>query len=159
MFVMMLICVQPITGRTHQIRVHLQWLGHPIANDPNYGAMLTAPTPDDAARTAPATAASDAPIDGGEEGGTDADVMFIPHHSAAVSSDAASTEPVHGIAEYTGGHDAAMVASLKLNCKYCRGLGDKGLFSDVQLRHEGIYLHALAYEVIVPYASTHDAAV
>ncbi|WFD32622.1 hypothetical protein MSPP1_003670 [Malassezia sp. CBS 17886] len=30
-----LIC-RPITGRTHQIRVHAQWLGHPISNDPIY---------------------------------------------------------------------------------------------------------------------------
>ena len=27
---------RPITGRTHQIRVHAQWLGHPICNDPLY---------------------------------------------------------------------------------------------------------------------------
>ncbi|AET39027.1 uncharacterized protein Ecym_3555 [Eremothecium cymbalariae DBVPG len=27
---------QPYTGRTHQIRVHLQYLGYPIANDPIY---------------------------------------------------------------------------------------------------------------------------
>lgn len=27
---------KPYTGRTHQIRVHLQFLGHPIANDPLY---------------------------------------------------------------------------------------------------------------------------
>ncbi|GMM37579.1 bifunctional DRAP deaminase/tRNA pseudouridine synthase [Saccharomycopsis crataegensis] len=27
---------QPLTGRSHQIRVHLQYLGHPIANDPLY---------------------------------------------------------------------------------------------------------------------------
>jgi RluA family pseudouridine synthase len=32
-----LILCRPITGRTHQIRVHLQALGHPIANDPCYG--------------------------------------------------------------------------------------------------------------------------
>lgn len=26
--------------RTHQIRLHLQYLGHPIANDPNYGGDM-----------------------------------------------------------------------------------------------------------------------
>jgi hypothetical protein len=32
-----LVLATPRTGRTHQIRVHLQFLGHPIANDPCYG--------------------------------------------------------------------------------------------------------------------------
>ena len=27
---------RPLTGRTHQLRVHLQFLGHPITNDPIY---------------------------------------------------------------------------------------------------------------------------
>jgi RluA family pseudouridine synthase len=31
---------RPLTGKTHQIRIHLQHLGYPIANDPLYGGKL-----------------------------------------------------------------------------------------------------------------------
>eukprot|EP01029_Cantina_marsupialis_P004948 TRINITY_DN15260_c0_g1_i1.p1 TRINITY_DN15260_c0_g1~~TRINITY_DN15260_c0_g1_i1.p1 ORF type:complete len:586 (-),score=158.62 TRINITY_DN15260_c0_g1_i1:274-2031(-) len=36
---MSVILCQPITGRTHQIRVHLNFLGYPIANDVCYGGL------------------------------------------------------------------------------------------------------------------------
>ena len=37
---------QPVTGRTHQLRVHLQHMGHPIDDDVKYGGKQdTAPAP------------------------------------------------------------------------------------------------------------------
>jgi tRNA pseudouridine32 synthase/23S rRNA pseudouridine746 synthase/23S rRNA pseudouridine1911/1915/1917 synthase len=32
-----LLLLQPLTGRTHQLRVHLAWIGHPILGDTLYG--------------------------------------------------------------------------------------------------------------------------
>jgi RluA family pseudouridine synthase len=32
-----LVLLSPRTGRTHQLRVHLSWIGHPILGDPLYG--------------------------------------------------------------------------------------------------------------------------
>jgi tRNA pseudouridine32 synthase / 23S rRNA pseudouridine746 synthase len=37
-----LLLLQPVTGRTHQLRVHLAWIGHPIAGDHLYGKPASA---------------------------------------------------------------------------------------------------------------------
>ena len=36
-----LVELKPVTGRTHQLRVHLKYLGHPILGDPVYGDVKT----------------------------------------------------------------------------------------------------------------------
>jgi 23S rRNA pseudouridine1911/1915/1917 synthase len=46
------------TGRTHQIRVHLTHLGHPLIGDPQYGRSRTAPRGKNDAETAAFTAAA-----------------------------------------------------------------------------------------------------
>ena len=38
-----LVSLRPITGRQHQLRVHLAWLGHPIIGDKLYGPEGSAP--------------------------------------------------------------------------------------------------------------------
>ena len=40
-----LVALRPITGRTHQLRVHLRWLGHPILGDPLYAGRARGTAP------------------------------------------------------------------------------------------------------------------
>jgi 23S rRNA pseudouridine1911/1915/1917 synthase len=49
------------TGRTHQIRVHLTHLGHPLIGDPAYGRTRTAPRAKTPAEEVAFTAAADFP--------------------------------------------------------------------------------------------------
>jgi 23S rRNA pseudouridine1911/1915/1917 synthase len=49
------------TGRTHQIRVHLTHLGHPLIGDPSYGRARTPPRPKTDAEAAAFTAAAEFP--------------------------------------------------------------------------------------------------
>ena len=70
----LLLC-EPVTGRTHQIRLHARHLGHPVANDVVYGAPSAETPPDGAAPAAdapPAAAAPTAEVTRGSaaEGGT-----------------------------------------------------------------------------------------
>jgi 23S rRNA pseudouridine1911/1915/1917 synthase len=47
-----LVAVRILTGRTHQIRVHLASLGHPVAGDATYGGTRTPPARRAASRAA-----------------------------------------------------------------------------------------------------------
>jgi hypothetical protein len=88
----------PQQGRTHQLRLHLQFLGHPIANDPCYGGALFAADP---VRAAAATAARawllergcECKVDTGADG-DDADVAadVASSSASAAAGDAASAD-------------------------------------------------------------------
>jgi tRNA pseudouridine32 synthase len=88
----------PQQGRTHQLRLHLQYLGHPIANDPCYGGALFAADPVRAAAAAAARTwllerGCECKVDTGADGddaGVAADVASSSASAAAV--DAASAD-------------------------------------------------------------------
>lgn len=114
---------RPLTGRTHQLRVHLQFLGHPITNDPIY---------------------SNQRVFGPELGkaaSTDVDDEDVMTRLAKMGKEE--------VAEAVAYHDD-MVTDYKRKkaekmtgevCEIC----DTPLYSDPGLHELGIYLHARKY--------------
>ena len=113
----------PVTGRTHQLRVHLQFLGHPIANDPIYCNQRV---------FGPGLAAGDALPD------NDADI--ISRLSKMGKSETAEANAYHEeiLEEYNKKKAEKLTGQL---CEIC----DTPLYSDPGVHELGIYLHAKRY--------------
>ena len=113
----------PVTGRTHQLRVHLQFLGHPISNDPIYCNQRV---------FGPSLAAGDALSDHDED--------IISNLSRMGKSEAAEAIAYHDeiIEEYNKKKAEKMTGQL---CDIC----DTPLYSDPGVHELGIYLHSKRY--------------
>lgn len=113
----------PVTGRTHQLRVHLQFLGHPISNDPIYCNQRV---------FGPSLAAGDALSDHDED--------IISRLSKMGKSEVAEAMAYHDemMEEYNRKKSEKMTGQL---CEIC----DTPLYSDPGLHELGIYLHAKRY--------------
>jgi len=113
----------PVTGRTHQLRVHLQFLGHPIANDPIYCNQRV---------FGPDLAAGDALSDNDED--------IISRLSRMGKSE---------VAEAMAYHDEMMEEYNKKKAEkmtgHCCEVCDTPLYSDPGIHELGIYLHAKRY--------------
>ena len=113
----------PLTGRTHQLRVHLQYLGHPISNDPIYCNQRV---------FGPNLAAGDV--------GSDDDEDIISRLSKMGKSEVAEAMAYHDemMEEYNKTKAEKMTGQL---CDVC----DTPLYSDPGIHELGIYLHAKRY--------------
>lgn len=114
---------RPVTGRTHQLRVHLQFLGHPISNDPIYCNQRV---------FGPSLAAGDALSDNDED--------IISRLSRMGKSEVAEAMAYHDemMEEYNKKKAEKMTGHL---CDIC----DTPLYSDPGAHELGIYLHARRY--------------
>ena len=114
---------RPVTGRTHQLRVHLQFLGHPISNDPIYCNQRV---------FGPSLAAGDAVSDNDDD--------IISRLSKMGKSEVAEAMAYHDemMEEYNKKKAEKMTGYL---CDIC----DTPLYSDPGAHELGIYLHARRY--------------
>ena len=113
----------PITGRTHQLRVHLQFLGHPITNDPIYCNQRVF------GHDLGVNRATDS------DDGTILDALSKMGKSEAADAVAYHDEMVD---EYN------KRKAEKQNGEMC-GVCGTALYSDPGVHELGIYLHALRY--------------
>jgi len=152
-----LLC-QPMTGRTHQIRLHLQYLGHPIANDPNYGGEMFYGDAEVQETFTQARSKLDALNDANLElveklscssqGTTSVETM------PATSTDTPATQAeLNALAHLKRHDDEPLHEFIKRTCVWCargRGEGDgnERIVLEFLCRSNGIYLHALAYHMV-----------
>lgn len=114
---------RPLTGRTHQLRVHLQFLGHPISNDPIYSNQRV---------FGPGL---------GKSSSTDVDDEDIMTRLSRMGKEeVAEAVAYHDemVDEYEKKKAEKMTGAL---CEIC----DTPLYSDPGLHELGIYLHARKY--------------
>ncbi|KAL2316416.1 Pseudouridine synthase [Schizosaccharomyces pombe] len=125
-----LVLCKPLTGRTHQLRVHLQYLGYPIANDPIYAnKRVWGPS-----------------LGKNGEGSNESVIMRL--------SEIGKTETASPLLQYewyTNETEAEAKARRDkrlgelLTGKHCSECGTP-LYSDPSPEELGIWLHALKYE-------------
>jgi hypothetical protein len=137
-----IVVCRPSTGRTHQIRLHLQHLGHAIANDPCYGGELwygnekgKAACDEAAAKLVELNGAACVKKEG---------------EVATISDTPATEEEIAMLANVARDKDEPLEEFIKKTCVWCARSGGKDkdrTMLEILVRSRGIWLHALRYKM------------
>lgn len=137
-----LVLCKPLTGRTHQIRLHLQSCGHPIANDPNYGGDRFFGDPTGKAIM---EKAENVLRDMDQRVGRRVHDCSGQHISA--SGDPSTCEEIKKACSYPREEGETVEDFVRRSCVWCsRQCGDQDRSKlELLVRSSGIWLHALRY--------------
>eukprot|EP00977_Amphora_coffeiformis_P007111 scaffold1552_cov175-Amphora_coffeaeformis.AAC.2 len=138
---------RPETGRTHQLRLHLQYLGHPIANDPNYGGDIFFGNPEGEKICKEAQVALDeATKERNTNGGDSTKPSETSKAQTRVTSDEPATQKeIDDLSRAKKGKDEALNDFILRTCVWCKRENDPTM--EFLVRSPGVWLHALQYSV------------
>ena len=139
-----IVLVKPETGRMHQIRLHCQYLGHPIANDVNYGGEIFFDDPAAALASLKAKEKMNKIDATGSDHPENTPLTDAPRPASAMEiADAAQTARAEG---------EPLLDFIKKTCVWCaRSKGEDREMLGFLSRSRGIFLHALQYSLKVDY--------